>query len=378
MTENRIDRKFLVLLGLLLLLGLVMLVSASGPISFQKFGDPYWYVRHQLFFGLLPGIVMFFLLSHVDYRALRRLARPAFYVSVLLLLLVFVPGVGADWGTSHSWINLGGFSFQPAELVKLTILLYLADAFADVMPDEMHDVHRGLLPFLFALLPVSALIVLQPDLGSLIAIAALSGLTFLLAGAPWSHLAGLSGVGLLALWLLVKLKPYRANRLMAFLHPELDPQGIGYHINQAFLAIGSGGLFGLGLGHSRQKYMYLPEVIGDSIFAVMSEELGYVVMLVVLGLMAAFLLRLMSLAKAMPDRFGRLLVGGIACWVFAQVILNVGSMIGLFPMTGLPLPFVSYGGTALMVLLAAMGVVANASRQVGGSVRSVNNVRTRI
>ena len=217
---------------------------------------------------------------------------------------------------------------------------------------------------------VSVLIVLQPDLGSLIAIASLAGLTFMLAGAPWSHLFGLASSGALVLWILIKIKPYRANRLMSFLHPEFDPQGIGYHINQAYLAIGSGGLFGLGLGHSRQKYMYLPEVIGDSIFAVMAEELGFVVMAIIIVLLVLFLLRLTVLAKRAPDRFGRLLVGGIACWMFAQVILNVGSMIGLFPMTGLPLPFMSYGGTALMVMLATMGIVANVSRQIEDSSRS--------
>ncbi|OIO51340.1 MAG: putative lipid II flippase FtsW [Parcubacteria group bacterium CG1_02_58_44] len=364
MADNRIDRKFFVFLGLLLLLGMVMLISASGPIAYQKFGDPYWYVRHQLFYGLLPGVVLFFLMSHVDYRALRRLARPFFYFSVLLLLLVFVPGIGADWGTSHSWINLAGFSFQPAELVKLSLLLFLADRFGDLDPDDLRDPHLGLMPFMLSLGLVSVLIVLQPDLGSLIAIASLAGLTFMLAGAPWSHLAGLASSGVLALWILIKIKPYRANRLMSFLHPELDPQGIGYHINQAYLAIGSGGLLGLGLGHSRQKYMYLPEVIGDSIFAVMAEELGFVVMTAVIILLVLFLLRLIVLARRAPDRFGRLLVGGISCWVFAQVMLNVGSMIGLFPMTGLPLPFMSYGGTALIVMLASMGIVANVSRQV--------------
>jgi len=228
----------------------------------------------------------------------------------------------------------------------------------------LRDPHLGLMPFMLSLGLVSVLIVLQPDLGSLIAIASLAGLTFMLAGAPWSHLAGLASSGVLALWILIKIKPYRANRLMSFLHPELDPQGIGYHINQAYLAIGSGGLLGLGLGHSRQKYMYLPEVIGDSIFAVMAEELGFVVMTAVIILLVLFLLRLIVLARRAPDRFGRLLVGGISCWVFAQVMLNVGSMIGLFPMTGLPLPFMSYGGTALIVMLASMGIVANVSRQV--------------
>jgi len=372
----QIDRKFLILLGILVLLGLVMLTSASGPVAYQKFGDAYWYVKHQLFYGLIPGVVLFFLLSHIDYRALRRLARPLFYMSLVLLLLVFIPGIGAEWGTSRSWINIGGFSLQPAEVVKFTLLMFLADWLARRSQDEIADPQRGLLPFLMSLGAVALLVILQPDLGSLSVIVALAVIVFFLAGAPWTHLLGLSAGGVLAFWILIKSAPYRAARLMTFLHPELDPQGIGYHINQSFLAIGSGGLFGLGLGHSRQKYTYLPEVVGDSIFAVMAEEMGFVLTLVTLGLMAAFVLRLVSIARNAPDGFSALFAAGVAGWIVSQVVLNIGSMIGLFPMTGLPLPFVSHGGTALLVTLGAMGVVANISRHIeaGSKPRRVRRV----
>ena len=377
MSAAPIDRKFLIMLGALVALGLVMLISASGPIAIQKFGDAYWYVRHQIFYGLLPGAVLFLLLSHIDYRALRRLARPLFFGSLVLLLLVFVPGIGADWGTSKSWIGIGGFSLQPAEIVKLTLLMFLADWLARRGEGELSDLRRGLWPFLLSLGSVAILIILQPDLGSLIVVVALAVFVFFLAGAPWSHLAGLTAAGVVALGILIKSAPYRAARLMTFMHPELDPQGIGYHINQSFLAIGSGGLFGLGLGHSRQKYMYLPEVIGDSIFAVVAEEFGFILTVAVLALMVAFILRIIKVARNAPDSFGFLLVAGAAGWLASQILLNVGSMIGLFPMTGLPLPFVSHGGTALMVTLSAMGIVANVTRQSGGDVNTPR-VRARL
>ncbi|MEA3249012.1 MAG: putative lipid II flippase FtsW [Patescibacteria group bacterium] len=371
MHKPQIDRKFLVTLGILVALGLVMLTSASGPIAYQKFSDAYWYVKHQLAFGLLPGAILFFVTYNIDYRAWKRVARPLFFVSLVLMLFVFVPGIGADWGTSRSWINIGGLSLQPAEIIKFTLLIFLAAWLERRTDDDLRDPYRGLLPFLAALGAVAILVILQPDLGSLSVIVATSFILFFLAGAPWHHLAGLSAAGVVALWLLVKSAPYRAARLMTFLHPELDPQGVGYHINQAFLAIGSGGLFGLGLGHSRQKFMYLPEVVGDSIFAVMAEELGFVMTLAVLVLMVYFILRLLRIAKSCSDGFGRLFVAGVAGWMFSQMLLNIGSMIGLFPMTGLPLPFVSYGGTALMVLLAAMGVVANISKQHAPAIRRV-------
>jgi cell division protein FtsW len=341
-----------------------MLTSASGPVAYQKFGDAYWYVKHQLFYGLLPGAILFFLLSHIDYRALRRLAKPLFIASLVLLLLVFVPGIGAEWGTSRSWINLGGFSFQPAEVVKFSLLMFLADWLARCTKEEISDPQQGLLPFLLSLGVVAVLVMLQPDLGSLSVIVALAVIVYFLAGASWYHLLGLTVGGIIALWALIASAPYRAARFMTFLHPEFDPQGIGYHINQSFLAIGSGGLFGLGLGHSRQKYMYLPEVVGDSIFAVMAEEFGFIMTLLVLALMAAFILRLISLAKQAPDSYSSLLVAGVAGWLVSQILLNIGSMVGLFPMTGLPLPFVSHGGTALLVLLGTMGVVANVTRHI--------------
>ncbi len=351
------------MLGVLLVFGFVMLTSSSGPLAYQKFNDPYWFVKHQLLTGFLPGAFLFLLFAGVDYRRWRRFAPYLLGACVVLLLLVFLPGLSADWGTSKSWIRIGGYSFQPVEMVKLLFLMYLAALLEGRGEEGLRDARTGLLPFLTALGVIALLLMLQPDLGSLLVIAAIAFVAYFVAGAPWLHIMGILVAGAGAVTLLVKSAPYRAARLMTFLHPELDPQGVGYHINQAFLAIGSGGWFGLGLGHSRQKYLYLPEVAGDSVFAVIAEELGFIFMLAVLVLLAAFIMRMVRIAREAPDAFGRYVAAGIAAWVFSQTMFNVGSMVGIMPITGLPMPFVSYGGSSLAVLLGAMGMIANISSQ---------------
>jgi len=363
MFRKRPDQVFLALLGAIVAFGLVMLTSASGPLAFQRFDDPYWFVKHQVLYGLLPGSLIFLVLANIDYRAWRRFAPHMLVGSIVLLLLVFMPGLAADWGTSKSWIRVGGFSVQPVEIVKLFFLLYLAALLERRAESETKGVGAGLVPFLTALTAVAVLLMLQPDLGSLLVIAAIAFAVYFVAGAPWLHIVGILAAGAAALALLIKSAPYRTARLMTFLHPELDPQGVGYHINQAFLAIGSGGWFGLGLGHSRQKFLFLPEVAGDSVFAIIAEELGFVFMLAVVALIAAFVMRMVRIARYAPDPFGRFTAMGIAGWVFFQTLFNIGSMLGIMPMTGLPLPFMSYGGTSMAVLLGAMGVLANISAQ---------------
>jgi cell division protein FtsW len=359
--QRKPDYIFLSLAGALVLIGLVFLISASGPTAAQKFGDPWWLVRHQVLYGFIPGLLLFFVAFNLDTRRFKPLGRIALIASVALLALAFIPGLSADWSRAKSWIKLGALSFQPVELVKLGLAVFLA-AWLDDLGDDIRDWQKGLLPFIAVLGVLSLLIMKQPDLGSLTVVAAEAITVLFLAGAPWLHLTGLmaAGAGLLAL--AVKSAPYRTKRFMTFLHPELDLQGVGYHINQAFLAIGSGGILGLGLGHSRQKHLYLPEAIGDSIFAVMAEELGFVMVAALLVLLAVFFHRALTIARRAPDRFTRLLAGGIVGWLFFQTMFNIGSMVGLMPITGLPLPFVSYGGTALAVNLAAVGILANISR----------------
>jgi len=357
------DYVFLGLIVAVVIFGLVMLSSASSAVAYEKFGDNYWYLKHQIIFGLLPGLAAFFLAARVDYRKWKKYALPFLIASVVLLLLVFIPGLGAGYGRAKSWINILGMSFQPAELVKLTFLIYLAAWLSTKRGErEMRDTSSSFIPFVAAFGIVAILMAIQPDIGTLSVIAVISLVVYFAAGAPLLHLGWITGAGAVLFFLLIKIAPYRAARLMTFLHPELDPQGVGYHINQALLAIGSGGFFGLGLGLSRQKFQYLPEVAGDSIFAVIAEELGFVFAALFIIAFIFLVIRGLKIAKGAPDSFGRLLATGITCWFAFQAFINVGAMVGILPMTGIPLPFVSYGGTAMTVSLAAVGVMANISK----------------
>lgn len=357
------DRIFLILAGALMLFGLVMLSSASAPVGYARHGDMFFYLKHQLLFGFIPGLLLFFIFLRVDYHFFRPRAFALLLISIGLLILVFLPGVAATWGTSRSWIRLGSLSLQPAEIVKLTFLFYLSAWLEQRGKAGVKELGTGLFPFITVLGIIAVLLMLQPDMGTMSIIAATSLIVYFIVGAPLPYLGGLLAAagGLFAF--LIKFSPYRAARFLTFLHPELDPQGIGYQVNQAFLAIGSGGLFGAGLGYSKQKLLYLPEVVSDSIFAVIAEEMGFLLTLGFLGLLLALFYRGIKIAKFAPDPFGRLLVSGIIVTFAMQSIVNIGSMIGIMPLTGVTLPFVSYGGTSLAVTLAAVGVIANVSRQ---------------
>lgn len=362
---NKPDYVFLGLLAAVLAVGFVVLTSASAPLGAQKFQDGFYYLKHQALAGLLPGAVLFLVLSAVDYRFWRRLWPHLYVAAVVLLVLVFIPGLAADWGTSRSWLNVYGFSFQPVEAVKLLFVLAMAGWLTATGERGVADWRSGFLPFVTGVGLVAGLLVLQPDTGGMFALAFIAAAQYFAAGAPFTHLVALVAMGAAGLWAVVRAAPYRLARFMTFLNPELDPSGRGYHINQAFLAVGSGGIFGLGLGHSRQKYLYLPEVAGDSIMAVMAEEFGFVLMVAFIALFAAFVWRGLTVARRAPDDYGRYVAVGIVAWVGGQALLNIGSIVGLMPMTGLPFPFVSYGGTAMMSLLAAMGVMVSVSRFSG-------------
>jgi len=357
------DYVLIILFGILIFFGLIMLSSAGTVIGYQKFKDSYYFLKHQMLYGFLPGLILLYIFSKIDYHKWKKIAFPLLIFSIVLLLLVFIPGIGASYGTNaKSWINIFGFSIQPSEIVKLTFLIYLA-AWLDKRSDkDIKDVSAGLIPFLISLGIIALLIILQPDIGTMSIIILISLVVFFVAGASILHLAEIGTAGLIFLAILVKAAPYRAARLTTFLHPELDPQGIGYHINQALLAIGSGGIFGLGLGHSRQKFQYLPEVTGDSIFAVTAEELGFIFTAFLIILFLAIVYRSFSLAQNSPDKFGKLMIVGIISWFIFQAFINIGAMLGLLPITGIPLPFISYGGTALMTSLAALGILINISK----------------
>ncbi|MBI5076776.1 putative lipid II flippase FtsW [Candidatus Falkowbacteria bacterium] len=349
--------------GLLLAAGLFILSSAGTAIGFQKFNDSYYFIKKQLLYGFLPGLVLFIFFYKIDYRVWKKFIIPLLLASIALLVIVFIPGVGAEYGKARSWINVGNISFQPSELVKLTFLLYLASWLSRRGAYQVKDFYSSFLPFIFILSVISLLILFQPDMGSLSIIIFLSVTVFFASGAKFKHVLMMIAGGGAAIYFLIVNSSYRAARLTTFLHPELDPQGIGYHINQAFLAIGSGGFWGRGFGHSRQKFQYLPEAAGDSIFAVLAEELGFIISFAVIFLFIMLLVRGLKIAKYAPDPFGRLISVGIVSWLVFQAFFNIASMIGLLPMTGIPLPFVSYGGSALAISMAAMGILFNISKQ---------------
>lgn len=363
-TKKAPDWPFMIALGLLILFGILILSSASAPNAFERFGDSYYYTKHQVFFGLLPGIAFFIFFSLVDYQKWKKAAFGMLMFSIALLVLVFVPGIGAEYGTAQSWINILGFSVQPSEIVKLTFLIYLATWLESRGHQRAGDLNEGLYPFLFSLGVIMFLMIMQPDIGTMLIIVGMSMAVYFVGGASIKHIMGLGALGVVGILLLIKLSPYRSARFMTFLHPELDPQGVGYHINQAFLAIGSGGLFGKGFGLSRQKFQYLPEVMGDSIFAILSEELGFIFATITIVVFIYLMIRGFKIAMASKDVFGKLLVTGVISWFVFQAFVNIGAMIGILPLTGVPLPFISYGGTALVISMAAAGVVVNVSRHV--------------
>lgn len=355
------DYLFLGLVIVLVVFGLVMLSSASVVAGFQKFGDSYYYLKHQLYSGLLPGILLFLVASRINYRVWERLAFPFFLITVALLVSVFIPHLAFSYGGAYRWVSLGPLLFQPAEIAKLTIVIYLA-AWLSKKKHELSDFSYGFVPFVILIGVVSILILLQPDFGTLAVILGSSVAVYIVAGGRSKHIGGLI-LGLLAVGLLlIQVAPYRLSRLQVFLNPALEPQGAGYHVTQAILGIGSGGIFGSGLGSSRQKENFLPEPSGDSIFAIIGEELGFVAAAGFILLVIAFALRGFKIASKAPDDFGAMLSVGIMSWLTLQSLINIGAMIGILPLTGIPLPFVSYGGTALATSLGAVGIIYNISR----------------
>lgn len=355
------DYVLLTLVAVLLTFGLIMLTSASGPTAIQKFGDGYHFVKKQVLIGILPGLALFFICAKLSVERLRRLAPYAFPAALALLSLGFIPGLTAEYGKG-SWITAFGYSFQPSEPAKLMLIIYFAWWLARRGEEHLKTFWNGFLPFIVTVGIVLGMMVLQSDLGTTAVIVAILFSMYIAAGAPFRHMATLTA-GCLTLFLfMIKIAPYRADRLKVFMHPELDPQGVGYHVNQALLAIGTGGWFGLGLGKSRQKFQYLPEVSADSIFAIISEEMGFFISAALVFAFLYILWRGFRIAENAADDFTKYAAIGLTVWIVFQAFLNISAMLGLMPLTGVPLPFISAGGSAMISNLAAIGVLTAISR----------------
>lgn len=346
----------------LLLVGLVMVFSASAIIDGQRQGDMYFQLRRQALWALFGFIGLLFF-SNYDYWKLRRWTNVLLLASLVLLLAVFVPGIGFEAGGAQRWIRLGGFTFQPAELTKVVMVLFAA-AFLSRKDVRIQNFLEGVLPVLAVLGVFFLLILRQPNLGTAIAIAGTSALIIFVAGVPLKQLAlaALAGVPLVG-YLMVSA-PYRLQRLLSFRDPWADPLGSGYQIIQSFYALGAGGLFGVGLGRSRQKLFYIPEPQNDFIFAIIGEELGLIGALFVLFLYFLLFWRGFKVAMQAREVFGSLLAAGFISMIALQTLVNIAVVTGSVPVTGTNLPLVSAGGSSLLFTMCSIGVVLNISRHI--------------
>jgi cell division protein FtsW len=338
-----------------------MLSSASAVVSYAQYGNSYHFFLRQLMWVVVGGGVLFFL-SKLDYRVLKKYAVLFLFISIGLLLLVFIPGLSAEYGTSRSWIVVGGFSLQPAEFVKLAFMIYLA-AWLARRKGKLEKIGEGIAPFLVILGIITLLMLAQPDLGTLVIIALSALIVYFVGGGRIAHLFTFSLISILLLVLVINFHSYQMERIQCWLNPQVGNSGECYQINQSLIAIGSGGIFGEGLGKSKQKYMYLPEVSNDSIFPVIAEELGFAFSCLTLFLYMSLFGLGIKIAKKSPDDFGKLLAVGIVSWIMVQAMVNIGGMINFIPMTGVPLPLISYGGSSMVATMAALGVVINISKQ---------------
>ncbi len=355
------DQALLGVVLALLITGLAAVSSASAVLSFERFGHSNYYFFRQLIFVAI-GLGLLFVVSRVDYHLWKKFAGWILISGVIALILVAIPSLGFKSGGTRAWFNLGPFLLQPSEFGKLALVIYLASWF-DRKEGAETNFWFGIVPPLLVVLGLTGLVLIEPDLGTAIVYGIVASVMFFAAGARYKYLIGLGAVACGALWLLVLAAPYRIARITTFLHPEQDPQGSGYHIMQALIAIGSGGLWGYGFGASRQKHNYLPESIGDSIFAVMAEELGFIRIVLVVLLFLGFAFIGLRIARRAPDRFGQLCAVGLTAWVVFQAIVNMGAISNLLPLTGITLPFISYGGSSLLSVCIAAGVMLNISRQ---------------
>lgn len=370
---KQIDFVLLIIIILLLSLGIIMVLSASAPSALSETGNSYTYVTKQAIFAVLGFGVMFFF-SRFDYRIFKRLYWPIYWISVGILLLVLIPGLKSSANGATRWISIGGIiQFQPSELTKVGMIIFYAGYLSD-HKNDLRDFKKGFIkPLAFLVPPVAIALFIQNHLSVGLVMGSITVVMMIMAGCKMSHfiLSGLSvgglGGGALAVYLATKgqsagSESFRIDRILNFMDPWQDPTGTGWQAIQSLYAIGSGGLFGVGLGDSKQKYLYIPEPQNDFIFSILAEELGFVGCTVVIILFALFIWRGILIAMKAPDMFGSLVATGITTLVLVQVVINIGVVTNTIPNTGMPLPFFSAGGTALIILMGMCGILLNISR----------------
>lgn len=361
MRIKKIDRTFLFTVITLVVVGFFIFSSASLGLLAREGASFSSVAFSQIFLGIIMGSIALFVMMNVKYTHLKQYSIYIFAASLIATFLVFIPGVGFEYNGATRWISIGPLSVQPAEFLKLGFVIYFA-AWLSGIRDKLGSFSYSVIPFIVLAGLVALPLLLQPDTGTFLVIMIAGFAMFIAAGARFRDILTLIGAGLLAGAALIMVRPYIMDRIRAFLDPNFDALGASYQIQQSLIAIGSGGWFGRGFGQSIQKFDYLPEPIGDSIFAVLAEEFGLIGGILLIGLFLFFAWRGLRIAGKAPDYFGGLLVIGIVILIVAQSFINIASMLGVFPLTGLPLLFVSHGGSALFFTLLSIGIVLNISR----------------
>lgn len=344
----------------LVCVGVVMIYSASSIYAWERYKDGFFFLKRHVSF-LLIGAVLMFLVMAFDFRLLRAYARPLLFISFALLVLVLIPGIGREVSGARRWFRFKFISFQPSELANLAVIVYVSDFIARKQ-GLMRSLTRGFLPPVAVLGVFLLLVLAQPDLGSTIALSSVVLVMLFVAGARLTHLGSLILLTLPALYVLIFSVPYRRMRIMAFLNPWLDPKGSGFQIIQSQIALGSGGLFGVGLGQSKQKLFYLPAAHTDFIFSIIGEELGLLGTMVVIVLFIVFIQQALKIMKYASDTFGYFLALGLTMMISLKATINIGVSCGILPTKGLPLPFISYGGSSFVFDLISVGILLNIAR----------------
>lgn len=351
------DRMLIITTLLLVASGAVMVYSTSFVVAMKKFGDEYFFVKKHVAFALI-GLVLFVVFSRIPYHVYKKLTYPILIVSVILLACLFVPGVGHKVGGATRWLRIAGIGFQPSEIAKLAVIIFMAYSL-EAKRDVIKSFSLGFLPNILMPGIVIVMIMIQPDFGSAVTLSMLVFILCFVAGVSLLHLGGIVAMVVPALYLVVSNFGYMTQRVMTFLDPWKDPYGAGFQIIQSFLAFGSGGIWGLGLGEGRQKLFYLPEAHTDFIFSVIGEELGLIGVGGVILLYALFFISGVRVAMRAKDLFGTYLALGLTLMITLQAMINMSVVMGILPSKGLPLPLISYGGSSLLVSLAAVGIILN-------------------
>ncbi|PCI19732.1 putative lipid II flippase FtsW [Candidatus Wolfebacteria bacterium] len=360
-TNKPVDKFFLGIVITLISIGVLVFVSASLGILPKNTSKFYGVLFNQLVLGLGVGIGAIILFSKIHYKFWRKYSFYIFLGAIIATLMVFIPGLGFTHGGARRWLSIGPVSVQPVEFLKIAFIIYFA-GWLSWVKNRVHVFKFGILPFAILMGIIAAVLFVQPDTKNFLLILLVALAMFVASGVKWKYILGLVAVALIGIIILVSMKPYLLTRVKTFVDPSSDPTGASYQIQQSLIAIGSGGVFGRGYGQSIQKFSYLPEPQGDSIFAVVGEEFGFVGSTFIILLYVVFAFRGLRIAYRAPDLFSRLLVTGIVILIVAQSFLNIASIIGVFPLTGVPLVFMSHGGTSLLLSMAAVGIVLNISR----------------